>query len=86
MREPYETLLGSYRDHWLIGRYLTGDVPNWEGLRGDEQLPSLSDGESIILRVAWAFWNGSGDVRISDLARLDNEHRGRVAMALLLTA
>ena len=85
MREPYETLLGAYRDHWLLGRYLEGDVPNWAGMIDDPQMASLSDGEQLMARIAWCFWNGSGDVLLADLARLDRDNRLNVAQALLYT-
>lgn len=85
MRQPYETLLGAYRDHWFLGPYLTGDVPHLAGIMRDSRWRSLSDGEQLMVRIAWSFQNGGGDVRLAELGRLDSEHRGRVAMALLLT-
>lgn len=86
MREPYETLLGPYRDHWLLWPFLDGDVPDWAGIMSAEPLGQLSSGELIMLHVALAIWNGDRTARIADLAALDSEHRRRVIGALAFVA
>lgn len=85
MREPYETLLGCYRDHWLLWPFLDGDVPDWSGIMGAGPLGQLSSGEVIVLHVALAVWNGDRTARIADLAGLDESTRRRVLDALYLT-
>lgn len=85
MREPYETLLGPYRDHWLLWPFLEGDLPDFAGIAGAEPLGQLSSGELIILNIALAIWNGDRAARIADLAGLDAAHRHRVIRALELT-
>ena len=82
MREPYETLLGQYRDHWLLARYLEGYEPNWSGLAGEDRLTDLSRGELLMVHVAWAFYNGDPTARVADLATLDDENRERVIDAV----
>lgn len=81
MREPYRTLLEGYEDHWLLGPYLWGDEPDWEGLAAEERVELLSSGEKILLGIAGAF-AGDRTARFSDLAGLDGPHRLRVARAL----
>jgi len=82
MREPYETLLGPLYGHPLVGPCLGGDEPEWQGLLDVEHY--LSDGERVLLDVAWAIYNGSPDARIRDLARLDAALRHRTLTALEL--
>ena len=84
MREPYETLLGQYRDHWLLGNYLQGYEPDWAGLAANDRLLCLSAGELLMCHVALAFYNGDRTARIADLATLDDENRQRVTDALYL--
>lgn len=86
MREPYETLLGQYRDHWLLWPFLGGDVPDFAGITSAGPLGSLSTGELIMLHIALAIWNGDRTARIADLAQLDNDHRRRAVGALALVA
>lgn len=85
MREPYETLLGPYRDHILLGRHLSGPVPDWEGLTDAGLLGRVSSGEFVMLHIGLAIWNGDRTARIADLAILDFEHRRRALAALTLT-
>lgn len=85
MREPYETLLGPYRDHWLLSRHLRGRVPDWAGLASEDLLGRLSSGEVVMLHIGLAIWNGDRTARIADLALLDFEHRRRALAALTLT-
>jgi len=84
MREPYRTLFEGYEDHWLLGHYLTGDEPDWEGLEAEERIEALSNGEKILLGVAGAF-AGDRTMRFADLGGLDDSHRLQVARALLIT-
>lgn len=85
MREPYETLLGQYRDHWLLWQHLQGYDPDWSGLAGEERLTDLSRGEQLMVNVAWAFYNGDPTARVADLALLDDENRQRVIDAFHLS-
>ena len=82
MREPYETLLGQYRDHWLLWKYLQDHDPDFSGLAGEERLSDLSRGEQLMVNVAWAFYNGDPTARVADLAILDDENRLRVIDAI----
>jgi hypothetical protein len=84
VREPYKTLFEGYEDHWLLAQYLWGDEPDWEGLANEERIEALSSGEKIMLGIAGAF-AGDRTARFGDLAGLDDDHRYRVAMALLRT-
>lgn len=85
MREPYRTLLEGYDDHWLLGQYLWGDEPDWDGLYAEGRIEGLSSGERIVLRIAWAIFNGDREARIADLGGLDLRTRHRVLRALELT-
>jgi hypothetical protein len=82
MREPYETLLGQYRGHWLLWKYLEGYDPDFAGLSGEERLKDLSRGEQLMVNVAWAFYNGDPTARVADLAILDDTNRERVIDAI----
>lgn len=84
MREPYRTLFEGYEDHWLLGQYLWGDEPDWEGLANEERLPCLSTGEAVLLGIAGGF-AGDTTMPFARLADLDASHRLRVAQALLVT-
>lgn len=82
MREPYETLLGDYRDHWFLARFLEGNEPDFVALAAADPLGRLSSGELILCQIALAIWNGDRTARISDLAGLDIPHRRKVIRAL----
>lgn len=82
MREPYETLLGDLHDHWFLGKYLHGDVPDFAGIAAADPLGRLSSGELILCQIALAIWNGDRTARIADLAALDVDNRHRVISAL----
>lgn len=84
MKQPYETLLGGYRDHWALGRYLRGEYPNWDGIMSSSKIDSLSSGEITVLWIALAVWNGDKTARIADLAKLDRPTRLRVLAALAI--
>jgi hypothetical protein len=85
VREPYRTLFAGYDDHWLLAPYLRGDEPDWAGLNAEPRLECLSGGELVLIGVAGAF-AGDREARIAELAMLDDEHRRRVAQAILWTA
>jgi hypothetical protein len=74
VREPYETLLGGYRDHWVLGEYLTADEPDWGLIANDPRLDSLSTGEKVLLDFSAAFANV--------VRHLDVEHQLRVMVAM----
>lgn len=82
MREPYETLLGDYRDHWFLAPYLEGTEPDFVALAAADPLGRLSSGELILCQIALAIWNGDRAARIADLAGLDLHLRRRVVRAL----
>lgn len=84
MREPYETLLGQYRDHWLLWKYLEGDEPNWAAMADDPDLLMLSTGEWLMLHAAHA-WRGDDTFRLKDLGKLDDDNRERIAKAIYLS-
>lgn len=85
MREPYETLLGQFRDHVLLGNYLQGYDPDFAGLAASEVPLMISSGELLMLHVALAFYNGDRTARIADLAKLDPENLERVTDALYIS-
>ena len=85
MREPYETLLGPYRSHHLLWRFLEGDIPKFAELASAD-LRSLSTSETILVNVAFALWNWDNEASVTDLFRLDFETRTRVLTALCLAS
>lgn len=85
MREPYESLLGRYRDHWFLWPFFDGDVPDFAGIAAADPLGRLSSGELVLCQIALAVWNGDRSARIADLAVLDAETRYQVLDALQLT-
>jgi hypothetical protein len=82
VRAPYETLLGQFHDHPIIGPHLDGDFPDFVGMAAGDLWRRISSGELIMLNVALAIWNGDRAARIADLANLDIENRIRVVRAL----
>lgn len=82
MREPYETLLGQYRNHELLGRFLDGYEPDFAALAASEVPMMISAGELLMLHVALAFYNGDRTAKVADLARLDEENLTRITDAL----
>lgn len=85
MREPYRTLFDGYDDHWLLGHYLSGDEPDWDGLLAEPRLECLSTGECVLLAVAGAF-AGDRQCRLTEVIHnLDESNRLRVAQALMWT-
>lgn len=86
MREPYETLLGQYRDHCLMGRFLEGYDPDFAGMAASDAWRMISHSELTMWHIALAFWNGDRTARIADLQGLDYDNRVRVADALNIVA
>lgn len=82
MREPYDALLGQFHDHWFLGRFLDGDIPDFAALAAADPLGRLSSGELILCQIALALWNGDRAARIADLVGLDTDNRRRVLAAL----
>lgn len=76
MIEPWATLFSGYEDHWIFGRYITEDEPDWSGLLADDRIPALSSGEKVLLDIACWF--------AGPWYQLDVAHRRRVAVAALL--
>lgn len=74
MKEPYARMLAGYEDHWLIGRYLRGDQPDWSGLAVEEKIDCLSVGEKVLLDFVAAWANTQ--------IYLDEPHRLRIADAM----
>jgi hypothetical protein len=84
VKEPYETLLGQYRDHWFMWPFLEGDIPDFWPMVQNHAFDALSTGEQVMVMVALALWNGDGTARIADLAKVDPENRRRILDALFL--
>jgi len=86
MREPYETLLGKYRDHPLMGRFLDGYEPDFVGIAASEVPLMISSSELVMWNIALAFHNGDRTARFADLLALDYDNRIRVADAITIAA
>lgn len=54
MKEPWETLLGQYRGHWVLNDYVHADVPNVRAIQMDERWWSLSAGEQAMVAATAA--------------------------------
>lgn len=81
MREPYETLLGHYRDDPILCGYLRGDEPDWYGLAALSERPqwhALGSGQHALIDFAAALKN----VRY----RCDGTTQMRVMVAMQLVA
>lgn len=81
MREPYETLLGQYRDDAILGQYLQDDEPDWYGLISlseDPKWHALGSGQHALIDFAAALKN----VRY----RCDGTTQMRVMVAMQLVA
>lgn len=85
LREPYATLFEGMENHWLLGQYLWQADPDWQAMLADERLESLSSGERVIVKVAWAIYAGDRSATVADLGILDARTRLRVLRALELT-
>lgn len=74
MREPYRTFFEGYEDHWMLGRHLQGDEPDWFGIADDDRLDDLSRGEKVLVDFAACYANV--------LLWLDEDHQYRVTLGL----
>jgi hypothetical protein len=54
MKEPWETLLGQFRHHWMLGEFLDEDGPRIRAILEDERFWSLSSGEQAMVYAAEA--------------------------------
>lgn len=54
MKEPWETLLGQYRQHWMLADHLGGDAPHVRAIKDDQRWVCLSDGERAMILAAEA--------------------------------
>lgn len=86
MREPFEILLGQYRDHVFLGKHLTGYEPNWEGLATDPDMVCLSSGEKLMVRAAAGLVGRTigetAPFMLAELGGLDHTNRERIIEAL----
>lgn len=85
MRGVFEILLGQYRDHVLLGNYLTADEPDFAALAASDVPMMVSSSELLMLHVALAFHNGDRTARIADIHALDHDNRVRVMDAINLS-
>lgn len=81
MIEPYETLLGQYKDHPVVGIHLQDKEPDWSSI-WTNSMPSLSSGEKIMFEVALALYNGNGVARIADIFMVDYENQLKIIAAM----
>lgn len=87
MREPYEIILGPYRGHPLMGRFLEGSDPDFAGLANSDVAQQISTSETLMWNIALAYRNGDQAARLADVFHgLDAPHKVRVAQALLWMA
>lgn len=84
MREPYNILLGQYRDHPFLWKHLEGEEPDWAAMATDPDLLCLSTGEWLMVHAAHAF-RGDDTFRLCDLGKLDYPNRERIAKAIYHT-
>lgn len=80
MKEPYEVLLGNYKDHPMIGIYLDGDVPAFSYLF--TIIDMLSTEERIMVKVAFALHQEENSASVHDLLELSDLMFDRVVEAL----
>lgn len=87
MREPYETILGPYRGHILMGRFLEYDEPDFSGLASSDVAQQISTSETLMWNIALAYRNGDKEATLAEVFHsLDAWHRVRIAQAILWTA
>ncbi len=77
MKEPWQTLLGQYRNHWFLGAFLEGDTPLVSAIRADERWWALSSGEQAMILVAESILN----INQAWLA-VDEPNRARIDAAI----
>lgn len=83
MQEPYELLLGTYKDHPMMGTFLTGDVPAFEYLY--TLIDMLSTEERIMVRVAYALHEEQRGATVRELLDLSDLMFDRVVEALRIS-
>lgn len=77
MKEPWETLLGQYRGHWMLNDYVHVDVPNVRAIQMDERWWSLSSGEQAMVMVTASL------LRINECwLAVDEDNRARIELAV----
>lgn len=77
MKEPWETLLGHLRGHWMLNDYLHCEVPNVKAIQLDERWWSLSSGEQALVMVTASL------LRINECwLAVDDESRRRIEAAV----
>jgi len=77
VKEPWETLLGQYQDHWMLSDYLWTSTPNVRGIKEDERWWSLSSGEQAMILAAEAI------LRLNECwLAVDEDNRRRIDAAL----
>jgi hypothetical protein len=77
VRQPWETLLGQFRDHWMLAEFLHGDVPLIGAIKADERWWSLSSGEQAMVLAAEALLR-MGECWLA----VDEDNRARIDYAL----
>lgn len=80
MNEPYETLLGQYADHPIMGPALQGDMPLWDEIY--HSLPMVSSGERIMVQIALTLYNGLSDTHLRDIFLVDQANQERILDAI----
>ena len=80
MKEPWETLLGQYRDHWFLGDLLDDQAPPVGAIMADERWFALSHGEQAMVLVASAILQ----INQAWLA-VDDTNRARIDRAIRIT-
>jgi hypothetical protein len=83
VNEPYELLLGTYKDHPMIGTFLTGDAPAFEYLY--TIIDMLSTEERIMVKVAFALHAEQQGATVRELLDLSDLMFDRVVEALRLS-
>lgn len=81
MEEPYETLLGQYKDHPVMGQYLQHDLPEWDNLY-HHAMPMISSGERIMVQAALCLYNAYGSILLRDIFLVDQKNQERILAAL----
>ena len=77
MKEPWETLLGQYRGHWMLNDYVHDDVPNVRKIQMDERWWSLSSGEQAMVAATAAL------LRLNECwLAVDDNNRQRIEAAI----
>jgi hypothetical protein len=78
--EPYDLLLGQYRDHALLSPYLKDSIPTFEYIY--PILDMLSSEERIMVKVAFAFYSEDRSATVRELLELSDICFDRVVQAI----